>query len=155
MPGGTFILKDHGSRPLIMISAGIGVTPIMSMIDSLANSYNEKDTQTIVCIAIERSPEEHAMKDHIDKLVGKGMLTESHVFYTRHSGETTNLCNTHVHIGRPTVDSFSKIVSKQLLTEAEFYFCGPEMFMNDFKEILDTLKVEKNQRHTGRFGPEI
>ena len=67
MPRGHFTLKDHGSRPLIMVAAGIGLTPIMSMIDFLATSQNRSTDQVIKCIQVERSPDEHSMKHHIDK----------------------------------------------------------------------------------------
>ena len=154
MPRGTFILKEHGPRPLVMIAAGIGVTPIMSMIDSLAKSSNKNPDKKIICIQVERSPETHSMKDHIDKLVGDKSLTETHVFYTQHSGESTNLQNTTIHTGRPTVEALKGIVGK-VLPEAEFYFCGPETFMNHFEDMLDKLEVEKGRRHSERFGPEL
>ena len=152
MPRGTFILKEHGSRPLVMIAAGIGVTPIMSMIDSLASAQNVVRQQRVICIQVERSPEEHSMKDHIDKLVGDKLLAETHVFYTRHSGEGADLKNTTIHTGRPTVDSLKKIID-DILSDAEFYFCGPEMFMEDLEQILDSLNIEKSRRHSEAFGP--
>ena len=152
MPRGHFVLKDHGSRPLVMVAAGIGLTPIMSMIDSLANSSDRNPDQMIICIQVERSPEEHSMKHHIDKLAGDNSLTETHVFYTRSSGEGTDLQNTTIHTGRPTVEALKDIMGK-VLPEAEFYFCGPETFMNHFETMLDNLEVETGRRHSERFGP--
>ena len=152
MPRGTFVLKDHAAHPLVMIAAGIGVTPIMSMIDSLARPQNTVKQQRVICIQVERSPEEHSMKDHIDQLVGDKLLEEAHVFYTRHSGEGADLQNTTIHTGRPTVDTLKKIID-DILRDAEFYFCGPGRFMEDLEHILDSLDVEKNRRHSEVFGP--
>ena len=153
MPRGHFILEDHGSSPLVMAAAGIGLTPIMSMIDSLANSPSRNPEQIIICMQLERSPEEHSMKDHIDQLVGDKLLTETHVFYTRHSGEGVVLPNTNVHTERPTIDAFKDIVGK-VLHEAEYYFCGPEKYMNAMEDMLDTLEVKKDRRHSEIFGPQ-
>ena len=50
MPRGHFTLKDHGTRPLVMVAAGIGLTPIMSMVDFLGNSSNRNPDQVIICI---------------------------------------------------------------------------------------------------------
>jgi len=154
MPRGHFTLKDHGTRPLIMVAAGIGLTPIMSMIDFLANSQNRNTDQVIKCIQVERSPDEHSMKNHIDKLSEDKLITEAHVFYTRNSGESTDLRNTAIHSGRLSVNSIKSILGEDL-HEAEFYFCGPGGFMKNFQEMLDTLEVPASRRHCERFGPEL
>ena len=154
MPRGHFTLKDHGSLPLVMVAAGIGLTPIISMIDFLAKSSNRNPDQVIKCIQVERSPEEHSMKNHIDNLAEQRLLTEAHVFYTRNSGEGRELQNTTIHSGRLSIDSIKSIAGKEL-HDAEFYFCGPGGFMNSFEEMLDALEVPTSRRHSERFGPEL
>ena len=153
MPRGHFILKDHESRPLVMAAAGIGLTPILSMINFMANPANKNQDQVIICIQVERSPEEHSMKDHLDDLAGKKLLSQAHVFYTRHSGEGVALQNTTVHSGRPSIKGLKDILGN-VLHDAEFYFCGPEGFMNGFEAMLDDLDVDKSRRHSERFGPQ-
>ena len=154
MPRGHFTLSDHGSRTLVMVAAGIGLTPIMSMIDFLSQTSNRNPDQDIICIQVERSPDEHSMKNHIDKLAEDKKVTEAHVFYTRESGEGTELSNTTVHSGRPSASSIKDIVGKEL-HDAEFYFCGPGGFMQNLETMLDTLEVPKSRRHSERFGPEL
>ena len=154
MPRGHFILKDHESRPLVMAAAGIGLTPILSMIDFIASSANDNPNQVVICLQVEQSPEEHSVKEHIDDLAGKKLLTQTHVFYTRHSGEGVTLQNTTVHSGRPSTKVLQGIV-ENVLHEAEFYFCGPEGFMDGFHSMLDDLEVDKCRRHSERFGPEL
>ena len=159
MPSGTFVLQQHDSMtPLVMVAAGIGVTPIMSMIDFLAQSKAVKDKkQQIICIQVERSPEEHSMREHIDNLAHNGTVTETHVFYTRAQSTDEkdlklNLKNTQVHVGRPTEGSIKNIISN-VQTTAEFYYCGPEGFMSHFGQILDTMGVSTERRHCEQFGP--
>ena len=153
MPCGTFVLDDHGTSPVVLVSAGVGVTPIMSMLDYIGEKYKsgENVNRSIISIQSKKSPARHLMKDHIDKLVGVG-LTESHVFYTRDSGKTANLINTKIHQGRMTIDSI-KSITENVLDTAEFYFCGPELFMDNFAAILDGLDVPPNRRHYETFGP--
>ena len=152
MPRGHFTLKDHKLRPLVMTTAGIGMTPILSMIDFLADPRNKNPRQKIICIQVERSPEEHAMQHHIDHLVGKKLVDASHLFYTRCSGNNIQLKNTTIYSGRPSIDIVKSIL-KDILDEAEFYFCGPEGFMTDFEKMLDLLCIDKSRRYSERFGP--
>ena len=154
MPRGHFFLKDHESRPLVMAAAGIGLTPILSMIDFIASSANDNPNQVVICLQVEQSPEEHSVKEHIDDLAGKKLLTQTHVFYTRHSGEGVALQNTTVHTGRPCTKALKNILG-DVLQEAEFYFCGPLGVMDGFGAMLDDLEVDKNRRHSERFGPEL
>ena len=155
MPRGHFKLEDNGSGPLVMVSAGTGVTPILSMLDTLAHSPHKNPDQKIISIQINRSSEHHPMKDHIDNLVQDKRINEAHAFYTRESNDNeSKLQNTTIHFGRPTAKTMKSIVG-DVLNDADFYFCGPAAFMNAFEEILNSLGVEKNKMHSERFGPEL
>ena len=163
MPCGTFVLGDHGLNPLVLVSAGIGVTPMMSILDYFGEKYKRghQIRQNIICIQSKKSPPRHAMKHHIDQMVGN-VLTESHVFYTQKSlrrshgtsDDSGDLKNSHVHIGRMTLETIKPIVD-HVSSRAEFYYCGPEGFMKDFSTILDGLDVPNNRRHYEHFGPTI
>ena len=153
MPCGAFTIDDHGSTPLVLVAAGVGITPIMSVLDYFGEKHNkgERNDRKIILIQSKKSPARHLMKDHIDKLVGAG-LTESHVFYTRDSGTTANLSNTKIHHGRITLNAI-KSITGSVLDTAEFYFCGPDQFMDNFSTILDELGVLSSRRHYEYFGP--
>ena len=155
MPRGHFKLEDDGSSPLVMVSAGTGVTPILSMIDTLALSPNKNPDQKIISIQINRSSEHHPMKDHIDTLVQDKLINEAHAFYTRESSDNeSKLQNTTIHSGRPTEETIKSIVG-EVLNDANFYFCGPAAFMKAFDEILNNLGVDASKMHSERFGPEL
>ena len=155
MPRGHFRLEDNGICPLVMVSAGTGITPILSMLDCLAVSPNNNPDRKIISIQVNRSSEYHPMKTHIDTLVKDKLITEAHVFYTRDcNGKGSNLSNTTIHSGRPSIESLQRIIGEDV-GNAEFYFCGPNAFMKTFEEILGDLGVHKNKMHSGRFGPEL
>ena len=153
MPCGAFTIAEHGSNPLVLVAAGVGVTPIMSVLDHFGEKHKkgEKIDRKIILIQSKKSPERHLMKDHIDNLVGTG-LTESHVFYTRDSGTTANLRNTKIHQGRMTLNAI-KSITESVIDTADFYFCGPDLFMDKFATILDELGVPSTRRHYEYFGP--
>ena len=155
MPRGHFKLEDANTCPLVMVSAGTGITPISSMLDCLMQSPNKNPNRKIISIQVNRSSEYHPMKIHIDTLVKDKLITEAHVFYTRDcNGKGSNLSNTTIHSGRPSVESIQGIIG-EALGNAEFYFCGPTAFMKAFEEILGNLGVEKNKMHCEKFGPEL
>ena len=155
MPRGHFKLEDNGSGPLVMVSAGTGVTPILSMLDTLVLSPNKNPDQKIISIQINRSSEHHPMKDHIDTLVQDKLINEAHAFYTRESNDNeSKLQNTSIHSGRPSTEAIKSIVG-EVLNDADFYFCGPAAFMKAFEEILNSLGVDKSKMHSERFGPEL
>ena len=153
MPCGTFALGDHGTNPLVFVSAGVGVTPVMSILDNLGEKYKrgENINRKIICIQINKSPERHPLKDHIDNLVGRG-ITDSHVFYTKDSGKTATLANSKIHHGRMTLAAI-KSITEGVVDTAEFYSCGPDQFMDDFSSMLDELDVPTSRRHYDYFGP--
>ena len=155
MPRGHFKLENEDAGPLVMVSAGTGITPILSMVDCLAFSPSRNPKQKIISIQVNRSPEYHPMKDHIDKLVEDKLISEAHVFYTRNSEDNgIKLKNTTIHSGRPSVETIQGIVG-DTLNCTDFYFCGPNAFMKAFEDILNTLGVAKNKLHSERFGPEL
>ena len=155
MPRGHFKLEDSDTCPLVMVSAGTGITPILSMLDCLVLSPNKNPDRKIISIQVNRSSEYHPMKAHIDMLVQNKLIAEAHVFYTRDSnGKESNLQNTTIHSGRPSVESIQGIIGDDL-ENAEFYFCGPNAFMKTFEEILGDLGIAKNKMHCERFGPEL
>ena len=155
MPRGHFRFEDNDTCPLVMVSAGTGITPILSMLDCLALSPNKNPDRKIISIQVNRSSEYHPMKTHIDTLVQNKLITEAHVFYTRDSnGKESSLLNTTIHSGRPSVESLQGIIGEDA-GRAEFYFCGPAAFMKEFEEILGDLGVDKSKMHNERFGPEL
>ena len=70
MPRGHFTLKDHKLRPLVMTAAGIGMTPILSMIDFLADPRNKNPKQKIIfnLLAIDQ---EYCWYNNVKRLVSE------------------------------------------------------------------------------------
>lgn len=133
-PRGDFCLIDDSS-PVILVSAGIGATPVMAMAHALAAANSPRQiwwlhtTQDIATQAF--STEVTALLDY---------LPDAHqrVFYTR--GEDAR------RLDRPSIAALG------LPTDATAYLCGPAAFMDDIRDALTAVGVDPAHIHTELFG---
>lgn len=133
-PRGDFYLIDDSS-PVILVSAGIGATPVMAMAHALAAANSPRQiwwlhtTQDIATQAF--STEVTALLDS---------LPDAHqrVFYTRGEDATR-------------LDRLS-IAALGLPTDATAYLCGPTAFMDDIRDALTAAGVDPAHIHTELFG---
>ncbi len=142
MPSGPFTLKES-KKPLVLISGGVGVTPLISMYKN--NFLN--GNRPVIFIQCVLNSKVHAFKNEIDKYATKN--TKSIIIY---SDPLTldNINNHNTFKGYLT----SKILNKiDIKNESDFYFCGSKPFMINTMNILKELKVNKNQINFEFFGP--
>lgn len=154
VPCGCFVLKNT-DRPIILISGGVGLTPMISMLESILESC-KNNFKKVIFIQCAKSPSNHAMKNYIDNLsnLARPNLT-SHVFYSSFSKKTEiTLNHTKVHFGRIDQKSLEDLVP-QPVQNNEFYFCGPPAFMKSINDDLNNLKVPKDQINYEYFGPDL
>lgn len=129
-PRGEFVLED-GTEPVVLVSAGIGVTPVMAMLNSLAA---ERSTRDVWWIHTARGPAEHPLAVEAHELLGMLPNAHEHVYYTSTDGRLTK----------------DKLVDLGLPADASAYICGPAAFMTDMREALTAVGIERV--HTELFG---
>ncbi|WP_296142864.1 NO-inducible flavohemoprotein [uncultured Flavobacterium sp.] len=145
-PAGIFHLEKENKNPLVLISGGVGLTPMLSMLETNLNSIQNKKT---IWIHGCRNESVHAFKDQIESLKKEALL-ETFTFYdTIEDAENTS---NQVINGR--VD-LHKCKDSILLEEAKYYICGPEMFIKTQYEALLNLKVSKENIFYEEFGPQL
>jgi nitric oxide dioxygenase len=153
MPCGTFVLKDD-SKPIVLIGGGVGLTPMVSMMETL--SLN-KTANKVAYIHCSKGADDHAHAHNIDKIAKENDNINAHAFYSR-PGESKikelNLDDTTIHQGRLTMKDLSKIVPSPI-EHNQFYMCGPEPFLQAALGMLEELKVPKNQISYEYFGPQL
>jgi ferredoxin-NADP reductase/MOSC domain-containing protein YiiM len=142
-PRGEFVLDDD-TGPVLLISAGIGVTPVLSMLHQLAAARSERD---IWWLYGARGPAEHPFKTETRKLLAGLPHAREQVYY---SAATPAQCRTaHAAAGRLTREALAALA---IPADAAAYICGPASFMTDMQDALTALGLESARLHTELFG---
>jgi ferredoxin-NADP reductase/MOSC domain-containing protein YiiM/ferredoxin len=142
-PRGDFVL-DHGTGPVLLISAGIGVTPVLSMLHDLAARGSDRE---VWWIHGDRGPHEQALAVEAGDLLASLPHAHAQVFWSKATAD--ELRHGHAEPGRITKD---KLAALGVPTAADAYLCGPAAFMSDVGEALTAIGVEPARIHTELFG---
>ena len=126
-PRGDFVL-DHGSGPVLLISAGIGVTPVLSMLHDLAARRSERE---VWWIHGDRGPREQALAVETGDLLTALPHTHVRVFWSR--ATAAELHDGHAAPGRLTR---AELAALGVPASADAYVCGPASFMTDIRQAL-------------------
>ncbi|TGR64410.1 NO-inducible flavohemoprotein [bacterium M00.F.Ca.ET.194.01.1.1] len=140
-PAGEFFLPDALERPIVLLSGGVGLTPMVSMLEALA----EKDAERpAFYIHGTTSRATHAFREHVSELAIRHGATTVATFYDQSNGEA------EVHSGFITLDWLSQHTP---FYEADFYLCGPRPFLRSFVTGLSQAGVLPDRIHYEFFGP--
>lgn len=137
-PSGDFYFVDR-QNPVVLISAGVGITPMQAMLDTLASSnYQYPVTYLHAC----ESAAQHSFKEHTAKVC----MQHDWQNYTWYQNEESEESTTF------TGNMFIELVSLPL-AQGDFYLCGPVGFMKFIKDQLISLGVDEDRIHYEVFGP--
>lgn len=146
-PAGLFHLERDSKNPLVLISGGVGLTPMLSMLETNLNALQNKKT---IWIHGCRNESVHAFKDQISSLKEEAKWLETFTFYD--TLEPHHIVSNELIHGR--VD-LHKCKDSILLEEAKYYICGPEMFIKTQYEALINLNVNQENIFYEEFGPQL
>lgn len=139
-PAGDFKLRKN-SKPLVLLTGGVGITPAISMLNSEVASGRE-----IHFIHAAINSEVHAFKDHVNQLA----LTHEQLLPLYVYSDPLQGC-------QPDATGFitEQLIATQLAnnSDVEFYFLGPIAFMRAALKIAHNLKIPPAQIHYEFFGP--
>ena len=142
-PRGDFVL-DEGPGPVLLISAGIGQTPLLGMLHRLVSEHSERD---VWWIHTTHDADSHAFSTEVADLVGRLRSAHCLVYYTTPSQPLAP--GSGVRTGRLTSEV---IAGLGLPSDAHAYVCGPEPFMDDVTAALYEAGLDRARMHTERFG---
>jgi ferredoxin-NADP reductase/ferredoxin len=146
-PRGDFVLRA-GRDPVVLLSAGIGVTPVLSMLYALRSGGNNSSRE-VWWIHAARNAEEHAFAEEARRLIDGIPGSRSLIAYSK--PERTDLPDKSSDIqGRIDEAILRKI---NIPKEADFYLCGPAGFLTDMHRDLNSLGVPSIAIHQEVFGP--
>ena len=144
-PRGTFTFRP-ASRPIVLLSAGVGATPVLAMLHALAAETSPREVWWLFGA---RHRNEHPFAQESRHLLQ--MLPHSHnyILYSRPGPED------RLGLDFDATGHFSVTVLKEIGVphEADFYLCGPPDFLRDLTSELAGWGVTTERVHTEIFGP--
>ena len=142
-PRGSFVLQP-GDGPVVLMSAGIGVTPVLAMLHALAAVGSPRQ---VWWLHGARDRQHHAYADEVRGLLQALSHGRSYVCYSQPDlgariGEDFDATG---HLSRTALDELG------VPREADFYLCGPARFLTDMKIALAALDVASQRVHAEIF----
>ncbi len=144
-PRGNFILHP-GDEPVVLLSAGIGITPMLSMLHALAAS---RSSRSIRWIYGARNAAHHPFAEETRRLLALLPHANANVLYSK--PDASDPPGLHYDVrGRVTMRVLEQLGVPR---NAEFFLCGPAGFMRDLRTGLRNYGVSADHLHVEVFGP--
>jgi ferredoxin-NADP reductase len=146
-PRGEFVVRP-GGRPVVLLSAGIGVTPVLSMLHSIASGSAETPRE-VWWIHAARNAAEHVFAQEARQLLAAIPGSHSAIAYSKPDPADQPGKDFDIQ-GHWDLARLEKLA---LPVGADFYVCGPSAFLRDVNRDLIALRVPQNAIHHEVFGP--
>ena len=156
-PRGEFCLnvenKTKSDAPLILLSAGVGITPLMSILETVLNSPTSKmASRPIVWAHMARDKQEMAFSEDL-RSTSKGHDNVETVVFLKQVNECDEMGVEYDFQGSLDLALVFKGRNGYLHSkESEFFICGPAAWMVDMRGKLEDEGVDKEQVHLELFG---
>ncbi|WP_140920079.1 NO-inducible flavohemoprotein [Limnobaculum xujianqingii] len=144
-PYGDFHLDVKPDTPVALISGGVGLTPMLGMLNTLKVQTHQSPVYWLH--ATERSGV-HAFRQEVNQLLDSMPDTEAHVWYQHPQDSDLNASNHYQ--GLMDLDKLKSTLNQ---SDMHYYFCGPVPFMQHVAQQLINWGVKPQQLHYECFGP--
>jgi ferredoxin-NADP reductase/MOSC domain-containing protein YiiM/ferredoxin len=143
-PRGSFTLRP-GESPVVLLSAGVGATPVMSMLHSLAA---EKSQREISWIYGARNRADHPFAEESRSLLKQLSRARGYIVYSRPAA----IDQVGVDFDAPGHIDTALLESIGVSQASDFYLCGPSSFLQNMRNGLQNWGVLAENVHTEIFG---
>ncbi|MGM0845538.1 MAG: NO-inducible flavohemoprotein [Bacillota bacterium] len=143
-PAGDFYLEPEENSPVTLISGGVGITPMFSMLETIAQ---QNPSRPALFIHASRNEEVHAFKEEVNQLV-RTMDSAKAFFAYEHTVEPDTTCD---HTGYLNTEVLDSIIARDSI----FYVCGPAPFMKAIITSLISMGIPENRIRYEFFGPAM
>ncbi|MFP5113221.1 NO-inducible flavohemoprotein [Bacillaceae bacterium C204] len=144
-PAGDFVLDTEKNTPVVLLSGGVGLTPMMSMLKTVVEVQPKRKVTFVHAAA---NGNVHALRDEVEDLSNLDNVN-SYFFYDSPTEEDRKNNRFDVE-GYVTHDWLKE---KMDIQDADFYFCGPVPFMKAINRSLKEIGVTEDKIHFEFFGP--
>ncbi|MFM9705224.1 globin domain-containing protein [Streptomyces galilaeus] len=138
-PYGDLVLDDTPDAPLLLASAGIGVTPITAMLAHLAATGHRAP---VTVVHADRSPADHALRGEHEAYTAKLPEAAVHLWYEQDAPEGTRT-------------GLADLADVPVRPGTRAYLCGPLPFMRAVRAQLIEKGVAPADVHYEVFGPDL
>ncbi len=144
-PRGEFVLDEHSQRPVLLISGGVGLTPLVAMAHRLAAAGSRRTWFIHACA----NGPVHAFRAEIADLAARSANLRRYTCYEKPDAadRAAGACDAEGRLTARTLQSFLPI------DDYECYLCGPPGFMQALYATLIRLGVRERRIHYEFFGP--
>jgi nitric oxide dioxygenase len=146
-PYGNFYIDVKAATPVVLISGGVGLTPMISMLNRVLQSPG----RDIVFVHGARNSAVHAMKDHLRQAAAQHPNFKTFIFYDEPLPKD-QLGRDFDYLGFVDIDV---IADKIMLPNADYYICGPIPFMRAQHDALIGRGIKEPRVHYEVFGPDL
>lgn len=145
-PAGEFHLAE-GTNPVFLAGAGIGVTPIFAMLESIARNTPERQ---VTFVQVARTASELVFVNEVREAANKLKNAKLLAFVTQPAEADTTIKCPCVKLGaRPSVEDIRALAPS---ADVDAYLCGPGDFMSGMRAALEAAGVPARQIHAEVFG---
>lgn len=144
-PAGDFMMTCN-ICPLVLVSAGVGVTPMLSILHTVAN---ENSDRPIWFVHGARDGQHHPLADEVRELATVRPNISLHFAYSR-PGQNDVAGADYDSEGRVDGALLERLVNN---IDAHYFLCGPTGFMAAVQADLESRNVQSEKIHTETFGP--
>jgi len=145
-PGGDFFVDMTKQTPVVLIGGGIGVTPVLSMLNAIIDSGSRREVWFFLGV---RNSAEHMFKTHLEELARVNDNVHLQICYSNpEAGDVQGV--DFQHQSRVGLDLFKEVLPSN---NYDYYFCGPPPMMTSVYEGLESWGVPDEHIHFEAFGP--
>ncbi len=145
-PAGNFCLREDSEKPVVLLAGGIGITPMISMIERLISLSSNR---LVLLVYGVNQGNDHAFKSYL-AAVSKHQANFHVLTCYSQPGVPDRLGVDHLFVGRVSVDLLTSVLPN---LDCDFYLCGPPSFMKSIYDGLLNRGADKNNISYEAFGP--
>jgi carnitine monooxygenase subunit len=148
-PRGKFVLAPGAERPVVFVSGGVGITPMIAMAGQIVEEGRRTGKfRPVWFVHGTHSGRVHAFGRHVRELAAAHPAMRVHIRYSQ-PGADDRLGSTHDGEGHITIDLLKELLP---FDDYDFYLCGPPPFMQSLYDGLSGIGVRRERIHYESFG---